>query len=236
MIQAGAFRVLRCYAGTDVFGFADLCSHAGYATDLGGYYIRQLVRERLLEKTARGQYTVTPTGKSYLAVNLEHAHLISRPRLLALFVAKQGQTYITLRRTRQPYIGRLEWVAGVVKIDEQLDVAVQRLLQDRFGTTTPTELTGFFRRIDRYDGRSFDDKLFAVHTVELPKPAALLNENTQGKLMRLTAEELALAEDSSQSLHDILTWSESMAHTTSGPHYIEHIYDLTNKDLEQYEK
>lgn len=235
MIQAGAFRILRCYADTDTFSFANLCSQAGYATDLGGYYIRQLVREGLLEKTSRGQYKVTPAGKGYLAVNLEYAHLIARPRLLVLLVASQGQMYLTLRRTRQPYIGRLEWVAGAVDIDEQLDAAAQRLLQDRFGSTTHAELVGFYRRIDRYDGKSFDDKLFAVHTVDFPESAKLLHENAQGHLMHYTSEELARAENPSQSLRDILMWLEGIDQGGSNPRYAEHVYDLATKDLEQYE-
>ena len=71
---------------TDVAG-----TQAGYGTDLGGYYLRTLVRDGFLKKIERGQYSITIAGKHELAVTNNGSHVfVVRPRLAVLRVAHQG--------------------------------------------------------------------------------------------------------------------------------------------------
>jgi len=229
LLFAGPFRILRAYAEADTLNFTELCNQASYPSDLGGYYIRQLVKDGFLKKTAHGQYTITALGKSYLAANLENTHQNILPRLILLFIARQHTSYITLRRQRQPYIGRLEWNGGKVRLGESIEHAKERILTERFGAVAPNILVGFFRRIDMFEEAVFDDKLFAVHEVDFSAVNLSLASNTQGQLISLSEHQLLSAEKLARSLLDILQWSKDDHH----PVYIEHTYQLNSEDLMQ---
>src|SRR5688572_20585153 len=101
MLQSGAFRILSCFHQVDTMGFADLCKQAGYPTDLGGYYIRQLVRGGYLEKLERGQYRILAAGKHEIAVSYGKHMRARNPRVMVLIVARQENNLLVLRRKAQ---------------------------------------------------------------------------------------------------------------------------------------
>jgi hypothetical protein len=167
MIQGAAFRVLGCFYSRDVRSFAELCQEAGYPTDLGGYYIRQLIKGGYIEKAERGQYRLLAKGKQELAIS---------------------------------YGKHMEQVSG--------------------------ELVGFFRRIDRYEDVTFDDKLFAVHRVELPVGMHITAGGTTGENVYCTEQELRAQPKPSRALLDIMAYA-----TADGGGLHEQIYELTPADL-----
>ena len=227
MIQGSSLRVLACYHNTDSLNFADLCNQSGFPTDLGGYYIRGLVREGFLEKGSRGQYNITPKGKQQIALSYGKRLYEQNPRLAVIVVATKQDKFAVIKRSVQPFIGSVEWPAVSVRLGESLNRAAERALKDRLGSTAKLEFIGFFRRIDTYESTTFDDKLFAVHRVHLPEGSELLEENAVGKVALLSRGELLHVENPAKSLLDIFSFVEK----ASAPAYEEHDYTIEISDL-----
>ena len=199
----------------------------GFETDLTGYYLRRLQARELVEKVERGSYRITPLGKSVLAHRPQLMGLTILPRTIVLFVASCNDRYIVVERAIQPFIGRAEWPALRLLAGELLHEAASRIATTTLGVQAEPQLRGFFRRIDMLDGDVFDDKLFAVHRVELDNTQAtnLLTKNQSGKLLQLLEAELTSLPNRAKSLLDILDF------TKSDESYGEHVYNLKPTDL-----
>lgn len=226
MIQGAAFRVLAGFYDSDSRNFADLCNRAGYPTDLGGYYIRQLLSGDYIQKGSRGQYRILPKGKQQLALIYGKQSLAARLRVSVAIVASQQDRLAVIRRKVQPFIGAVEWPAGVVNAGEEVQTAARRILQARLGIDVPLTLCGFFRRIDRYADTIFDDKFFAVHTCILAPEAELMVGTTIGENLLVSRQELEKLDRPSRSLLDILQYAEQGDNTLQ-----ERTYQLTATDL-----
>jgi len=226
MVQGASLRVLACFSDVEVLGFAELCKRAGYPTDLGGYYIRQLIAGGYMEKIDRGQYRLLPKGKQEMALNYGRHAFRQRPRLGVIIIARQGDLYIVMRRKTQPFIGIAEWPAGIAAGGEKLGSAAQRITRERLGVDVELHMVGFFRRIDTYDGMLFDDKLFAVHVCDVPADAVIQMNSNNGKNIPCKTDQLCTLKNPSQALLDIFQFTQQ---TTTL--YEEHMYELTATDL-----
>ena len=230
MIQGTTFKLLACFAEQDTHSFVDLCAQAGYRPDLGGYYLRQLVKGGFVRKMERGIYAITPKGKQQLASSYYQQLTIERPRFVVVLVARQAGAFFILRRTKQPFIGVAEWPAVSVLRGERLAAAAQRAATDRLRVTQPPKLCGYFRRIDMYEDTVFDDKLFAVHTLELPTGAMAAAQAETGQIEPCPQAEMQTLPRPAKSLLDILQFAQNSE--TGGPAYAEHVYHLNPADLE----
>jgi ADP-ribose pyrophosphatase YjhB (NUDIX family) len=217
---------LSCFYYKNVCSFIELCNTGGYSSDLGGYYIRQLIHDGYIEKIDRGQYQILSKGKRFLVANQDT--LTSRPqtRMSIALVIKQGDKFVTIERTAQPFIGRVEWPTGSVKFGESLKDAASRIAIERLGSSIPLQFHGFFRRIDMYEQDVFDDKLFAVHAGMLPDDYVVTDHNKAGINKLYTAAELQASLSPSRSLIDIFEYT-----LLDSGSYIEHRYDLKAIDL-----
>jgi 8-oxo-dGTP pyrophosphatase MutT (NUDIX family) len=221
MIQAASYRLLNCFMLEEMISFSELCDRVGYPTDLGGYYIRGLVSQGYLDKTGRGQYTITPKGKQQVARAVGVRPFAARPRFLVLLIVRRGDEYVVLRRSRQPFIGRAEWPAGAIELGEPTPEAATRILRERLGVAAVPVFRNFFRRTDFYGGEVFDDKLFTAYEVALPADA-VLQPGEIGELECVTLEGLQTITRPARSLTDILK---------SELPYAERTYELTVDDL-----
>jgi hypothetical protein len=227
MIQGAAFRVLACFYDQDSRSFVDICERAGYPTDLGGYYLRQLVTGEYVQKIDRGNYGITAKGKQQLAFHYGKRFFALYPRLMVAFIAKNADNFMVLQRTVQPFLDTYEWPAGRVAMGESLADATQRLASQRLGNAVPEQaFCGFFRRIDTYDGTVFDDKLFAVYTCTMPDEAAVNAAPYTGAITLQTRAQLDALERPSKSLLDILAFSEQ-----PDLPMVEKTYDLVMADF-----
>jgi ADP-ribose pyrophosphatase YjhB (NUDIX family)/predicted transcriptional regulator len=226
MLKDTELRLLRCFADQDARHFVELCKATGLDTDLGGYYLRSLVRQGILIRPNYGEYVVTVEGKRLLALLKNHQALLFRPRLCVLIVAQQKDKYIVLERSKQPYIGVHEWPAGSLQYGEQAEQAVSRVCIERFGATGTPAYSGNFRRIDKHNGTVFDDKAFMVYTLAFDDNSQILPKNAWGTNKFYTRDELAELALPSKSLIDILemTSSRDLWHE-------ERLYELTGKDF-----
>lgn len=226
MIQSGAFRILSCFNQTEAMGFADLCKQAGYPTDLGGYYIRQLVRSGYLEKLERGQYRILAAGKYEIATRNDKRIRARNPRVMVLVVARQGNNLLVMRRKVQPFPGVAEWPAGSVSGGEEFPHAASRVLKIRTGLEAEVRMVGFFRRIDMYEANLFDDKLFAVFTCSLPEGELTFPDADVGSIELVARSDIDNLDKPSRALFDILHYTEA-----GQPEYEERVYHLGASDL-----
>ena len=109
---------------------------------------------------------------------------------------------------------------------ERLPDAVVRLQNERLGCSGKAALVGFFRRTDMYEDAVFDDKLFAVHLVDLPERAAVQQASKTGELVLLTKQELMDVQHPAKSLLDIFIYCQPGAAPLA-----EHTYPITAADL-----
>jgi hypothetical protein len=226
MIQGAAFRVLACFYDQDRASFTTLCENAGYPTDLGGYYLRQLVSGGYVEKIDRGTYGVTAKGKQQLAFHYGKEFFAPRPRMMVLFVPRVGDAYIALKRKVQPFMNTHEWPAGAVNMGEPLEDALVRLETKRLGQSGEHTFHGFFRRTDFYEDTVFDDKLFAVYTCSFPKETILAPSSNIGENIRCSREELFGLKKYGKAFTDVLSFTEK-----TDPVLEEHTYVITIDDL-----
>lgn len=206
MLQASNFRILNCFLSENTLGFAEVCKLAGYPTDLGGYYLRQLISEGYLEKSDRGKYTVTAKGKREIALRYGKPQFHLRPRLVALLVASREGRYVVLDRKTQPFIGTTEWPASNILFGEALADGATRTLKERCNVDGKPEFAGFFRRIDMYKDMLFDDKMFAVHTYTLHADDTIAQSSQTGANAYCSEEELRALEHPGKALLDILDY------------------------------
>jgi 8-oxo-dGTP pyrophosphatase MutT (NUDIX family) len=225
-LQGAAFRVLACFYEADMRSFSELCQMAGYPTDLGGYYIRQLISAGHIQKEERGQYRILPKGKRELAVHYGKNLHASWPRVVALLVVQVGEQYAVLRRRVQPFPGAAEWPASAVEHGETAPEAAARVAKKRLATDVVPLPAGFFRRIDKYGDTIFDDKLFLVHTLLLPSGTPLPEKTELGEYELYSRDELSHVEHASRALLDIAAYVESGTLTLQ-----EKVYPLTPDDV-----
>jgi hypothetical protein len=227
MIQGAAFRVLACFYYRDEMSFVELCETAGYPTDLGGYYIRQLTQAGYIERAERGKYLVLPKGKQQLAFKYGKSMFAPKPRFAVLVIAQQKNQLVLIRRKAQPFIGSAEWLAGEVLMGESILSAANRVTETRLGCSGQPRFIGFFRRTDIYKDTVFDDKLFAVHSALIPDKADIHKTNVIGEITICSETELSKVSKPSKSLIDIFNYSRS----TNGSQIEEHTYPITAADL-----
>lgn len=222
MVQQAGLRILNSFRQTDLKNFAELCEEAGYPTDLGGYYLRQLVTGGYLTKGERGQYILSPKGKAYLT----HSHAPSdwSPRLNILIIATYDDELIVLQRNKQPFLNRKEWPASAIKNGETTENAIQRLLVERLTSATEVRFAGVFRKIEIYNDEVFDDKVFLVHRAVLGvEPPA---EVPTGQNLHVIDSDVTNLKFAANSLLDILNFSADDAT------YKEQVYPLAAEDFE----
>lgn len=226
MVQGAAFRILAAFYDADVHSFVELCNLAGYPTDLGGYYIRQLLKAGYLEKIDRGQYRILPKGKAEVAISYHRQLFALKPRLAVILLAQKEGRLVVSRRKVQPFIGVAEWPATVAAAAEPLEQTARRSLQRRLGieAVVPITLHGFFRRMDTYRDSPFDDKLFGVYGCDI-SDADVVADTVVGDNALYTPEALATLERPSRALLDIYHFA------MTGALYKEQNYELTAADM-----
>jgi len=222
MVQKAGLRILQSFKDQNSRSFVELCKEAGYPTDLGGYYLRQLLRSNYLSKGERGEYLLTAKGRKY--ITSEHVSSDNAPRPHVLIVPKIENDLVVLERHQQPFLDRKEWPATAVTAGELRESAVERLLNERLAKSVQVSYVGVFRRLDTYDGELFDDKVFFIHTATLMNSPALKVIN--GVNTRIKMSELATTNNKSRSLLDIFNF------TQENETYTERQYDLSYEDFD----
>lgn len=94
------------------------------------YHLRELMKQKLVEKTEDGYYKLAPKGVG-LAQHFSSAlgNLNEAPLSYTLiFLKTKTDKWFVLRRRKQPHIGKLACISGKIRMDETLQQAVEREL------------------------------------------------------------------------------------------------------------
>ena len=123
--------------------YADL-KPANVEGNLFMYHLRQLMKEKLVQKRADGRYELTSTGQEYAdRLSLQTFKPRLQPRIVTLIVGQnpQGQ-WLLYRRKRQPLIGQVGFPYGKLHQGESVQQAAERELQEKTGLTGRLEHRG----------------------------------------------------------------------------------------------
>lgn len=116
--------------------YADL-KPANVEGNLFMYHLRQLVKEKLVQKRADGRYELTGPGQMYAdRLSLKTFKPRLQPRIVTLIACqnKQGQ-WLLYRRKRQPLIGQVGFPYGKLHQGETVQKAAERELKEKTGLT-----------------------------------------------------------------------------------------------------
>lgn len=226
MIEAAVYRILYCLSDKGAQSLDELCGSAGYTAELSRYYIQRLTHSGHVEEAEPGRYALTTKGRQHITQPSTNTPFAARPRLAVLLVPRQGDSYLVIKRGRQPFMGTAEWPMGAVRLGEPIANAAGRVLQGQLQISGEPNLLGFFRRIECYldTGMSFDDRLLAIYTVRVA-PGQQAVAQAPHKLQVHTAADLITLPRPSRSLLDVWKFSQEPVP------YREHTYVLDASDL-----
>lgn len=102
------------------------------------YHLTGLVKDGLIEKSARGTYALTTAGQRAVGtISTSTNGVVKDVKTVIMFYAKQGDQYLLFRWSRQPYINRATLLYDRIAFDIGLGEAVIKAEQDKLGQVTP---------------------------------------------------------------------------------------------------
>lgn len=195
-VQVSVLRLLRRNHSAR---FSTLMQPTGLTSDDFKFHVRSLMRKKLVDKTAAGDYVLTIAGKEF-ANNLDEParRTQKQPKLSVIVVAARtnaaDQTeYVMQQRLRQPYMQYWGCISGPVRWGESFEDAASRELGKQTGLTATMHVVSFLRSRDYEDraGLLLEDKLFTVvHATLDGADDTLCNEWQAGLNRWMSVEEL----------------------------------------------
>jgi len=145
--------------------------------DLYNYHLQFLVKKGYLEKHNK-IYTLSNKGKKFI-LNIDSFGRIKELFRVSVLpyvvrVHKGKKEILAHKRTRQPYLGDIESVAGRVKLAERIEEAAKRKLMEETGLEADFNFIGIHRKIRRDNNKKIIEDTF-YHV--------LYGENPNGKLI-----------------------------------------------------
>jgi ADP-ribose pyrophosphatase YjhB (NUDIX family) len=141
----------------------------GVENDLYNYHLKQLVKNRYVEKRDY-KYYLTDLGKKYIEVEspldpIGQSSDLFRINIIDIVYrkSKEGFEILNQRRKRHPYYGDTGVIGGSVRNGELIIEAAKRKLKDETGLDADFKLIGVIRKL-RYDKhqRLFSDIPFHI--------------------------------------------------------------------------
>jgi ADP-ribose pyrophosphatase YjhB (NUDIX family) len=185
-------------------GFAELQKPTGLASDHFTFHINRLVELNLVERTKRGEYRLTTSGKEYANRLDTDDHTIERQAKIAVLIVpirtrSDGATeYMVQKRLKQPFYGRHGFMTGKLRWGETVPEGAARELDEETGLHGELSVKGVYHKMDyATDERLLEDKHFYViradHTAGAFKKAFEGGENYWYSLAEIMALQDAFA-------------------------------------------
>jgi ADP-ribose pyrophosphatase YjhB (NUDIX family) len=115
--------------------YADL-KPRGVESNLFVYHLKALIREGYVISKDES-YRLSAGGKLYAdRVSFESFQERIQPKIVTILVIKNSDKYLLYRRRRQPFIGRIGFPYGKIHLEEHLDDAASRELNEKTGLET----------------------------------------------------------------------------------------------------
>lgn len=149
--------------------FSQMQKITGMSSDHFNFHIQKLVELRLVEKTGRGQYTLTPRGKEYAnKLDTDRNTIERQPKtavILAIERKERGERLFLLQeRLKQPYYGFFGYPTGKIRWGETIIQTAQRELMEETGLTAAHRIAGVYHELayQKETGEQLEDKIFFV--------------------------------------------------------------------------
>lgn len=149
-------------------GYAELQKPTGLEGDHFNFHIVQLVKRGLVEKQARGRYSLTPTGKEYANKLDTDSNTIERqPKVSVILVIWRDATKTELllqERLKNPYYGFWGYPTGKMRWGETIPAAAERELLEEAGLRADFQYHGIYHEHAFKDDSDvlLEDKIFFV--------------------------------------------------------------------------
>lgn len=165
-------------------GFAQMQKPTGLTSDHFNFHIARLVELGLVQKVARGQYTLTHKGKEYAnKMDTDNNTIERQPKVAVLLIIERDDgKVLAQQRLKQPYYGYWGRASGKIRWGETVLDAAARELMEETGLTADLEFKAIYHKMDynQETGDMLEDKLFFIVYGKNPK-GTLLEEFEGGR-------------------------------------------------------
>jgi 8-oxo-dGTP diphosphatase len=200
-------------------GFAELQKPTGLASDHFTFHINRLVELNLVERTKRGEYRLTTSGKEYANRLDTDDHTIERQAKIAVLIVPTRTTgdgtiqYMVQKRLKQPFYGRHGFMSGKLRWGETVSEGAARELEEETGLTGELSIKGVYHKMDyTKDEQMLEDKHFYVVRADNPEgPFKAAFEG--GENYWYTPSEIMALEDAFAGMDTVVT-AATAPHTT----------------------
>jgi len=166
-------------------GFAKLQKLTGMTSDHFNFHLQKLIELKLVEKVARGTYTLTPRGKEYANKLDTDSNTVERQPKVAVILAieregKNEKEYLFQERLKQPYYGFWGFATGKIRWGETILQTAERELMEETGLTADHRIAGLYHELvyQTETGEQLEDKMFFV--IHCTNVKGKLVENFEG--------------------------------------------------------
>jgi 8-oxo-dGTP pyrophosphatase MutT (NUDIX family) len=150
-------------------GFAKLQKLAGMSSDHFNFHLQKLIELKLVEKIARGTYTLTPRGKEYAnKLDTDNNTVERQPKVaVILAIERDGPSekeYLFQERLKQPYYGFWGFATGKIRWGETILQTAERELMEETGLKADHRIAGLYHELvyQTETGEQLEDKMFFV--------------------------------------------------------------------------
>jgi 8-oxo-dGTP diphosphatase len=195
-------------------GFAQMQKPTGLTSDHFNFHIARLVELGMVEKKARGQYTLTHKGKEYAnKLDTDRNTIERQPKVAVCLVINDaaGRTLMQ-QRLKQPYYGWWGRPTGKVRWGETILEAAARELMEETNLTAELVFRGIYHKFDHNSqtGDLLEDKIFFM--IHGRNPLGVMQQEFEGgRNQWMTNAEIRSQEHSFVDLDDPHGMNESGA-------------------------
>ncbi len=198
-------------------GFAELQKSTNLSSDHFNFHIARLVELGLVEKVARGHYSLSSKGKEYAnRLDTDDNTIERQPKsAVILAIERQGESgteYLFQERLKNPYFGFWGLPSGKIRWGESILETAARESLEETGYTAEFTVAGVYheRVILKESDEMMEDKIFFVCSGVNPK-GTLLTDFEGGHNQWMTFDQAFKKEkkfDSFKAEIDILSSDE----------------------------
>ncbi len=183
------------------------------SSDHFSYHLRQLVKNRIVEKDTDSLYSLSVIGRNQAIMLDDSENKIVKQGFLAclLVISKTTDTkkeYLMHERLRVPYKGSIALPGGKILFGENILDAAQRVMTEQTGLQAQLSLSGQVHYKDVYMGEIVQDKYFYVITASKVLGIPSVSSPT-GKSVWMTLEKIKNSPKTLQGAYRMIEISQS---------------------------